>query len=300
MRRFAGGLLAILPFLVALPGIAEVEPLTLFQKAARAPLVLRARSLSDSTRRPQVEVLHIFKGSCPARVINIVPHFEDNGSPTPWLKREVFLRGEESMLFLTPYVRDDGKEEGPDIFSVLGADQGKLSIPAEGAGALEDALTRFVSILSLGQHDRQGTALRALLREKNPYLIEAGLEECGKFRLGLKEDIESILHLTGDRRPDFRAGALTLLAQIVEDSNASSVPTSSLDATAAASLMDHVAAAALLDAEESVRRRAVGVLEAIGGQAALALLETIGKADPSQSVRYEAQVAAYRMRQVKR
>jgi hypothetical protein len=282
-------------FLAASPCAADVEPLTLYQKTARAPLVVRGRALSGSTRRPQVEVVHIFKGSCPARIISIVPYLEDHGSPTPWLKREVFAKDEESILFLTPYVREDGREEGPAIFTVLNADQGKLAVPAEGAGALEEALTRFVAILSLGQHDRQGEALRGLLRERNPHLIEAGLEECLKFRLALKEDVEPLLHLIGDRRPGFRAGALALLAQVIEESNA--IGAAALDATAAATLFDHVAAAVRLDTDESVRLRAVAALAAIGGRAALALLEAIGKADSSQNVRYQAQVAAHRLKE---
>jgi hypothetical protein len=83
----------------------------------------------------------------------------------------------------------------------------------------------------------------------------------------------------------------------VEESRAGGEPAAALDATAAASLFDQVAAAARLDADESVRRRAVGALEVIGGEAALALLDVIGRADASQNVRYEAQVAAHRLRQ---
>src|SRR5262249_45394165 len=92
------------------PARAEVEELTLDPRTARAALVVRARALTDNTRRPQLLVLETVKGSYPERTpITIVPHFEDHTRPTPWLKREVFHKGEESLLFLEPYVDDLGR-----------------------------------------------------------------------------------------------------------------------------------------------------------------------------------------------
>src|SRR5882724_2637161 len=84
----------------------DVRPLTLYQKVARAPLVARVRATSDSTRRPTLEVLEIYKGFYPGRFLSVVPYFQDNSNPKPWLHREVFRKGEESVLFLSPYERD--------------------------------------------------------------------------------------------------------------------------------------------------------------------------------------------------
>src|SRR5437867_5229094 len=145
---------------------AEVRPLTFYQKVARATLVVRARALSDSTRRPTMEILEVYKGFYPARSLTIVPFFQDYANPKPWLHREVFRKGEESILFLAPYEGDrdtafqdaepdtnDPEEAAERLFDLLIADQGNVAIPIEGAAALTDTLRRVVAILALGQTD---------------------------------------------------------------------------------------------------------------------------------------------------
>jgi len=284
-------LLALLA--AAVPARAAVETLTLFQKTARAPLVVRVRALSDATRRPRMEVLEVYKGSYASGTLVVAPHFEDYASPTPWLHREAFRKGEESILFLAPYLDEFGRDEGPETFALLNADQGKLAIPSEGGNALTDALRRFTVILSMKQHDQQSEALRALLREKNPYLLEAALSECAKYRLAEESDIETMLGLLESRREDFRVGALALLSQILVDARAAGrgeVPGRS-------TIFERVAALARLDTDEAVRRKSVDVLEAFDDSAALSILDLIGSGDASQNVRYEAQVSAFRLRE---
>ena len=290
------GLMALLLGSVA-PAAAGVEPLTLYQKTARAPLVVKARALSDSTRRPEVEVVLIYKGSCPSKIITIAPHFEDNTAPTPWLHREVFRAGVESILFLTPYVDEFGRDEGDATFAVLNADQGKVEVPAEGADALLEALHRFVEILSLGQHDLQGEALRSLLSARNPFMIEAALTECRKYHLAEKDDVKPLLSLLASQRSDFRSGALALLGQLLKDSGAFGQGGLGPDAGARVAIYEQVAATAHLDTDERVRKEAVGALEAFGDASSLVLLEEIGRRDASQSVRYAAQVSAMRLRE---
>lgn len=276
----------------------DVERLTLYQKTARSALVVRARCLSSSTRKPQVRVLETIKGSAPAETLTIIPHFEDNTSPTPWLQREVFKQGEESILFLEPYRDEFGRDEGPATFSALGANQGKMEVPTEGAEALLEALRRFSEILAMGQLDRQATALRGFFREKNPFLVEAALEECARFRLAAPEDVPPLVDLLKSPRPEFRAGSLRLLGQLVAEGlrGAADGPELPPDAQ----LFETAAAVIRFDEEATVRRSAVTVLEALGGGAAQTLLEEIGRMDSSQMVRYDAQVAAHRLRQAVR
>lgn len=270
-----------------------VETLTLYQKTARASLVVRARALSDSTRRPEMEVIEIYKGSYSGRSLSIAPHFEDYGSPTPWLRREVFHKGEESILFLSPYRDEFGRDEGAGTFALLNADQGKLEVPAEGGDALVAALRRFVGILSMDQHDHQCEALRGLLGEKNPYLVEAALAECRKFRMGEPQDTDALFGLLASRRAEFRAGALTILGQILTDQRALGGP----ELQSRQAIFERVASQARTDEDEGVRKEAVDVLGAFADSAALALVESIGRNDASQSVRYQAQVVAFRLRE---
>jgi hypothetical protein len=271
----------------------EVEELTLFQRTGRAVLVVRARALSDATRRPQVLVLETLKGSYPERTrLTLVPHAEDNTRPTPWLHREVFRKGEESVLFLEPYVDDFGRAGDSHTFKVMGASQGKLDLPPEGADALLNAVRRFAGVQALGQMEAQARALRSMLREKNPFLLEAALSECRRFHMGEPQDAPDLIPLVEHARPDLRAGALALLTQILQGADLFAAPEFPRQR-----VFEAVAARARLDDDARVRSAAVKTLASFGDEAALALLENIGAADASQQVRYEALVAARRLRE---
>lgn len=297
--RAAAALLAIL---AAGGGArADVRPLTLYQKTARAALVARVKALSDATRRPPMEVLEIYKGVYPGRILYIVPYAPDHARPRPWLKREVFRKGVEYVLFLNPHDpdRDDAfhaepGEAAPDderperLFEVLNADQGVSILPEEGGAALSEALKRFVAILSLGQHDLQAEALRGLLGERNPYLAEAGLEEVERFDLGVADDLDALQALLGSPRGSFRSGALRVIAQIGRASAAQGreVPDQR-------QIFARVVDRAYNDDVPEVRRAAVLALAGLGGPDAAAVLRAVGERDPSQDVRYEAQRELY-------
>jgi hypothetical protein len=294
LRRIAiaGFLGAALGF-HASPARAEVEDLTLYQRTGRASLVVRVRALSDSTRRPQVLVLETMKGTYPVRTrLTVVPHFEDNARPTPWLRREVFRKGEESVLFLERYVDDFGRPGDAQTFRVMGASQGKLDVPPEGADAVLTAVRRFAAVQALGQMEAQARALREMLREKNPYLLEAALSECRRFHMGEPQDAPQLIPLVEHERPDLRAGALGLLTQILQGADPSGAPDFPRQR-----IFEAVAARARLDEDPRVRSAAVKTLASFGDEPALALLEDIGTADASQHVRYEAMVAARQLRE---
>jgi len=279
-----------------------VRPLTLYQKVARAPLVARVRATSDSTRRPTLEVLEIYKGFYPGRFLSVVPYFQDNSNPKPWLHREVFRKGEESVLFLSPYERDADLafeeppaapgEESDDgrLFSILNADQGKLTIPTEGAEALTQTIHRIVEILALRQSDLQSEALRGLLRERNPILVEAGLEQVSLYDLGKEEDSPALLALLASPRDDFRESAVRIIGQI-----ASAARAGKQDLRDRTEWFTRVVERVRDDAAPSVRREAVRTLASIGGEGAAAILDRVRAGDADQRVRYEAGVALLRM-----
>jgi len=265
---------------------ADVEVLSLYQMTARAPLVARVRGLSGATRRPHVEVVRIFKGHYAAGTLQVVPTWIDRTDPIPGVEREVFREGEESILFLRPYVDEFGRPGDDRTFSVLSAARGKVDLPSEGSDAVVEAIVRFVQILELKDHNEQGVALRSLLRESSPMLLEAGIEECVRFRFVIPEDADAILSLLAHPRPGFRAGAIGLVRILVLD-----FPSADNQR-----LFDSVAGAARLDSDPSVRIGAVRALESFGTEAAFVVIERIGRFDSNQDVRYEAQVAAYHLR----
>jgi hypothetical protein len=277
---------------------AAIEELSLYQRTARSPIIVKGRALSSSTRRPRIAVVDVLKGTVHEETITIVPLFRDYSQPTPWLQRETFSEGEVSVLFLEPYIDDHGRGGGPGVFAVLGAADGKMPIPAEGGDAMMDAIRAFISILSMSQHDRQTEALRALMSERNPYLIEAGLGQSLRFRLGEPSDTDVLIDLLDHPRPDFRAGALGVLAHVVMDFPREVVQTTRRRSEAGRSnVFDHVAARARFDEDPRVRKEAIGVLGAFGGNPALTVIESIGSSDGNQEVRYAAQVAAHHLRE---
>ena len=278
---------------------AEVRPLTLYQKTARAELVIRCRAQSDSTRRPPMEVLEVFKGVYPGKILNIVPFEQDYANPKPWLKREVFREGQEYVLFLDSYDPDEDAafqperppsqahdEKAEHLFVLLNADQGMSAVPPEGAGALIDAVKRFVAILALGQHDLQAEALRGLLREKNPYLIEAGLEQVARFDLAVEEDVLPLLAILKSPRDSFRAGAVRLLGALGRAAREAGREMRARD-----EIFTTATDRAYNDAAAVVRREAVHAVAAIGGEGALAVIRAVAERDPDQDVRYAALVA---------
>ncbi len=271
---------------------AEVQPLTLYQKAARASLVAHVRAVSSSTRRPVMQVMEVLKGTYPAPELKVVPHFEDNTQPTPWLDREVFEEGEESILFLVPYVDEFGRGRGEGTFSILTAAAGKLEIPTEGGEALFTALRGLLVIQSLPDHEEQVEAIRGLFTATNPYLVEAALQESRRFRLAEMGDLDALLDLTQAPRPDFRSGALILMGQVVHDARVRET-----NPPLPGGLFERVTSSARFDPDPEAREAAVGVLEEFASEPALRLLESISKADISQSVRYVAAAAAHRLAQ---
>ena len=125
--------------------LANVKPLTFYQKTARASLVVRARAVEGSTRRPPLQVLEVYKGAYRGGILYIVPFAQDYANPKPWLQRESFTKGDEYLLFLTSHEGDSDKafpetqgeeareDHAPEsLFVCLNANQGVIPIPPEG------------------------------------------------------------------------------------------------------------------------------------------------------------------------
>jgi hypothetical protein len=299
--RLAGVALTLLAASESAPR-SDVRPLTLYQMTARAALVVHARALSDSTRRPPMQILEVFKGRYPRDRLLIVPFEQNFANPKPWLRREVFRKGVEYFLFLNSYDPDsdddafpledspEDKAEVTNRYVVLNAHRGVVAIPPEGGAAITAALKRFVKILSLRQYDLQAEALRALLRERNPFLVEAGLSEVERFRLGTDEEIEALLELIASPRDGFREGAVRLIGQIARRARSEE-----RDLRRREEIFNRVAALAQGDSSSTARLEAVRTLGSIGGADAESLLRAVGRQDASQEVRYQAQIMLLEM-----
>jgi hypothetical protein len=250
-----------------------------------------------------MQILEVFKGRYPRDRLLIVPFVQSFANPKPWLRREVFKEGEEYFLFLNTYDPDsdddafpvedppgEKEEEVTSRYVVLNAHRGVVEIPPEGGVAIAAALKRFVKILSLRQYDLQAEALRGLLLERNPLLVEAGLSEVERFDLATEEEIGPLLELIASPRDGFREGAVRLIGQIARRAR-----DEGRDLRRREELFNRVAALAQGDSSAVARLEAVRTLGSIGGSDAESLLRAVGRQDVSQEVRYQAQIILLEM-----
>jgi len=305
--RRRSGRIVVAAFLVAalpaadstLPSAAEeIPPLNLFQRVARAGLVVHVRVHEGALRFALVDVLEVLKGSAPAERLRIA--FRDfNFSRPRDTDPIVFPDGQEEILFLVPYNQvprsEKKKEKYRDLFDLLQGPQGRITVPAEGAGAIFDAVRRLVQVA--GQDPAsQVEGLRGLLVSENPLLPEAGLEELARLRAATPVLYPRLIHLLQSPSPGLRVRSLALVGQIF--SSRPSVP----ESVSAEEALDEAgqALAAVLerarnDPDAGVRVQAVQALAAWPAPPDVeADLRAIASQDASQEVRFEAERALFR------
>ena len=125
--------------------LEDEKPPNLFQKIARAELIVRVKTFDGSLRFALVDVLEALKGTPPAGRLRIAFR-DDNFSRKPGTDPIVFPSGQEEILFLTPYDQSRRKEKYKDVFTLYLGAQGRITVPAEGSGAILDAIRRLSAI----------------------------------------------------------------------------------------------------------------------------------------------------------
>jgi len=265
--------------------------LTVYERMARADLVIRARTVDGAMRFADCQVLEVLRGEYPTERIQIAFRL-DNMLRVNWDDRIAFDDGVESILLLTPAIDAAGEPLGPDKYSLVGGFLGKIDLPPEGAEAYIQAFRRMGQILALPDIHAAWQAHRELLSEHNPYLIETGFHEVLKFRLGNEAMVPVLLDHLESRHDNFRGDALAVLAQIFESGHRHGARLDNEDHVVA-----RILTAAISDDNPDVRVRAVQALQAFGRPEVLPPLRAVAKADPSQHVRYQASLSLYQMGQ---
>jgi len=277
---------------------AEMPPLNLFQRAARASLVVHVRVHEGALRFALVDVLEVLKGSAPAERLRIA--FRDfNFSRPRGTDPITFPNGEEEILFLTPYSQvprsQKKKEKYSDVFELLLGAQGRITVPAEGAGAIFDAVRRLVQVAAQDPAS-QVEGLQGLLDSENPVLPEAGLEEMARLRAATPVLYPRLIRLLRNPSPRLRIRSLTLVQQIF--SSRPPLPRSGSAEEALDEAGESLAAVlerARNDPDAAVRVQAVQALAAWPEHADVeADLRAIASQDASQEVRFEAERALFR------
>jgi len=276
------------------PAAAPVRPettvaaLNLFQRIARADLVVRVHVRNGAVRYAIVDVQEVLKGSIPAPTLRIA--FRDyNFFRPPGTDPILFPDGEDDILLLVPYAAVKRNEKNRDLYEPFGGPAGRFALPAEGATIFADAVRRLVPIVGL-EPTAQVDALWSCLDTDNPYLLEAALEEIDRLRAVSPTLFARLVGLLNSRSAPVRILSLKLIGRVF-----SSSPAQEPDDLAAEQARDALNAAlerARGDGDEYVRQAAVEAIVAWPRRSEVrGDLESIARLDPAQSVRYVAQRA---------
>jgi hypothetical protein len=282
-RRVAFFLLVAMAF----PAVsrAEIQKLTLFEKTARAPIVIMAVVTDGENQKAELRTREMVTCSiveCPGEVFRLAFRL-DSFLRKPWEDKIEFRTGEEVVLFLRKFTKQDGNEAPPDLYTLMWGSEGKFLLPPEGAQAYIEAIRTFRKIAAQEDPLVQEQGFIEGIRGKNPFVIEASFQEMIEQFMGELTLVPDLTAYFDHQRADFRALAMRLLARILDDAR-----TRGAEIPLEAELADRLRGRAALDAAEEFRVEAVRALAALGGGESKALLERLAKEDPSQLVRYEA------------
>ncbi|MFQ5718913.1 MAG: HEAT repeat domain-containing protein [Acidobacteriota bacterium] len=262
---------------------------SLYTRMAHADLVVKIRVVEGTLRLAECQVLRVLRGQYTGRTL-FVAFRSDNMMRERWRDRIVFPEGSESILLLTPVVDADHRVKSADRFRLVEGFTGKIDLPREGARAQVQAVARLAQILDMSDIHEQWAAHRKLLREINPYLVEAGFEQVLKFRLGRPEMVPLLLRQMGSRHDRFRVAALQVVAQIFRRARRRGSLLGNED-----QIVARILTVAIEDPVAAVRVEAIRALHAYGGHDVMAALREVARSDPSQDVRYQATISVYRL-----
>jgi hypothetical protein len=297
-NRPAGGWLRLLGVAAGLAAAvitqarAELIQLTLYEKPAQSDLVVRGKVVRGDLRLAEVAVDEVLKGKYERPTLFVVFRL-DNFTRKNWEEKVLFQNGESVLLFLKPFEKESGERPFADRFSLVRGVQGKVDLPAEGSEAILDATRRFVRVQAQTDIDQSRRELVAFLRDPNPLVVEAALQEVQRLRLGREAGVPDLLKLLAHPSPEFRQGALRILGQALDHRTNGGPPLPNED-----HVVGLILGRAREDEADEVRVAAVRALEARGKRDVVAVLEQIARTDPRQMVRFEAGLAAYELKRI--
>ncbi len=278
---------AALALLAALPGpaLGEVHTLTLFQKSGRAPIVVLAQVTDGENRLAELrtrEVVRCADSVCPGESFRVAFRLE-SFLRKPWEEKITFTTGDEVVLFLRKFTKEDGERPDNDLYTLMWGAQGIVILPPEGAAAYLDAVRRFSRIGAVQDIDAQERMILEGLDSDNPFIIEAAFDEAIRQHFGGIDLVQDLTRWFDHPRDGFRVRAARLLGRILEDARVAG-----REIPRQAELADRVRGIASLDPSVEFRVAAVSLLGALGGEESRALIERLSREDPAQDVRYEA------------
>jgi hypothetical protein len=274
--------------------LEDEKPLDLFQKVARADLIIRARTYDGSLRFALVDVEESLKGSPPARRLRVA--FRDyNFARRPGIDPIVFPSGQEEILFLSPYEASRRKDKNKDLYNLYLGSEGRITIPAEGAGAILEAIRTLAAVSAQGPAS-QIESLEGMLESPNTFLVEAALDEISRMHAAGPEFYGRASKSLSSPSPGLRIRALRIIQAVFltrpeeQDSGGAGAHDDLPDQ--GPMILQSVIERARNDSSNGVRAAAVDAMAAWPKWSEVeADLKAIAAKDQDQEVRYAAERA---------
>jgi hypothetical protein len=265
-----------------LPSLAAAAPLDLYDWLGVAPIVVEARVLGVHGRFTEVAATSVLRGEMPAGTRLLVDVGEANAARSESQRPLRLEEGDEYLLLLQAApARGRNRDRQPSYTLTRGID-GARPLPGEGRPALMEAVRQLVAVQDRHDDLEVWNALRAMLEDPNPILVQTALRHHLKYHRGERELLPSLQILLDHPRPDVRAGSAELIGQILERSGADSF-------AGPAELLSTLYGCARRDPDSTVRAAATASLRGVEGHGSDEVLREIAREDSDQSVRYEAE-----------
>ena len=201
----------------------------------------------------------------------------------PWEEKIEFKSGEQVLLFLRKFTKEDGDKPEGDLYTLMWGAQGKELLPEEGRQAITAAAGELAAILALTDLEEQSRRLRESVTHANPVVSDSALTEVLKQGLADQSMIGVLMGLFDAPRDVTRTLAMQALAQVIADTRVAG-----RELPGRADMTDRIRGHAATDPSERMRVEAVRALQKLGGDDVRTFLERLSKEDTSQMVRYEA------------
>ena len=266
-----------------------IERRTLYEKVAVPDLIIYGTVLEDDQKYALVSVEEVLKGAFQKPSIN-VSFRKENLERQQREEKIEFTRGDKVILLLEPFRTDSGRVKS-DLFTITGRDEGMIRVSAESATLTIEAIRRFVKIQSIKEQKRIWEGQKALLKETNRLMVEAGLQEIIKFWIAEPDMIPLLLEFIRGENLQFRLSAAKIFCQLFEDETRKRARIEGRE-----EVIRELIQKARGDASPSVRVETIKALKRAGNVGLRDIFEAISKGDEDQEVRYEAQKALYEIR----
>ena len=267
------------------PDWIEAARPDLLELTQRAELVVHGRVFAGNVKHPTIEIIEVLHGRYNGDQLHVVFRFL-NHTREPGDRPIHFIENQELLLFLKRSTR----VTRPDRFELVRNRYGQVEIPAEGGDALRGAVRTFSAFAAAPVEEHFGR-LQAMLNDPNPMVASTALRQVRKHRIATAAELPVLLRFLRQGAEAERITAAGILEDWLAAARRRGGAVERED-----EMLNLLIGAARIDPSVRVRTAAVGALQAWASPRSVEVLEIIAATDPSQIVRFQAELALLRIR----